>query len=309
MIDFHHHFCNRNDYKIFLKLCQKTDIEKAALISLPDNNRIAGNYNSEVKYALDHGREKFLGFGAMNHQKIRGDIPVVPYDIQVEKLHADGFAGVKIWLGKPLTRDLFGVEPTSSVVKDLLSASSDLGLTVLYHAADPPDFWEKGGIYQLGNYRSFQGCIEDFCELAGTFPRISFIGAHLLFLAGSLDNLSEILVSFPNIYLDTAPGRWFLHELDTVRDEAADFFYRFRNRLLFGTDSFFFPADIHGFSVNSRLKKRIVTIKMYKDFFFSNKYFKNPYQGSKELYPTIKGLGLSENIKKNILTENGLRFW
>jgi predicted TIM-barrel fold metal-dependent hydrolase len=311
MIDFHLHFCDRNQYGSFVSFCEKTGLDKVALISLPDLRRDSGTFNEEVLFAVKKNPSRFIGFGALNHRKNNlGTSPAVPYGEQVQNMYKEGFTGVKIWLGKPLTKTLFGVSVRDPAVQEAFSAAQELGMPIVYHAADPPDMWDAGKEYGAGDYDSFEKCIEDAVYCAQTYPDIPFFFAHLLFLAGGLDKLEEILVSHPNVLLDTAPGRWFFHELDKSHEKAVAFFTRFSKRIVFGTDALFFPASFYQPQTSGvDEQENIVTIERIHRYLGTSGVVDNPYPATMDQFPNLQGLGLGREVLSNIMQGNTEKFF
>ena len=64
-----------------------------------------------------------------------------------------------------------------------------------------------------------------------------FIGAHLGSLEWSVDELSKALDRFPNMAVETAArmGQIF-HQTSTQRDKVREFFIKYQDRVLYGTD-------------------------------------------------------------------------
>ena len=310
MIDFHLHFCDRNQYDSLISTCEITGLDKAALISLPDLQRESGTFNEEILFAIHKDPARFIGFGALNHRKnSRGTGPEIPYGEQVQKMHKDGFTGVKVWLGKPLTKTLFGVSVRDSAMHEAFAAAQELGMPIVYHAADPPDFWDIGKVYGDGEFDSFEKCIEDALWCAENFPDIPFFFAHLFFLAGGLEKLKNLLVSHPNVFLDTAPGRWFFHELDSDREKAIEFFTTFSNRIVFGSDALFFDQEVYSLGAGPNEQEAIKTINRIRKFLGTEVLIDNPYPSTKDLFPEIRGLGLERRALENIMQKNVERFF
>lgn len=310
MIDFHFHFCDIRRLEEFAAVLRLAGVEKAALVSLPDNTQPGGSYNRAVISAIRKNPASFIGFGALDHRKnTSGSGPRVSYGRQVELLRQEGFSGIKLWLGKPLAEKIFSVSLRSEMIEEVFYAARESGMPVLYHAADPPDFWNVGGPYCSGDFPSFLQSIEDACYYAETFPDVVIIFAHLLFLAGGLDKLESLLVRCPNIYVDTAPGRWFLHELDDNRDMAIRLFSRFSGRILFGSDTFMFPGPVHGFSSRPEVREMAGGIKKTRNFFEKEDVMENDYPGTRKNFPMVRGLMLEPAVIESITEKNGEQFF
>ena len=68
-------------------------------------------------------------------------------------------------------------------------------------------------------------------------PGLIFIGAHLGSLEWSVDEISKRLDRFPNMAVETAArmGQVF-HQTSTQRDKVREFFIKYQDRVLYGTD-------------------------------------------------------------------------
>jgi len=87
--------------------------------------------------------------------------------------------------------------------------------------------------------------LDQLKDLMRRYPDIPIIGAHQMYLG--LDRLAELFDEFPNLYIDTSVGfflRWCddLEECD--RKPYHDFFVKYHDRILFGTDTDIVPAGI-----------------------------------------------------------------
>ena len=246
LTDIHIHFCDSSRLEEFLKFCDLTGIRKAGLVSLPDPKR--GTFNMPVLAAVKRAPDRFIGFGCLDHRQERTERSG---SLQVKNLAASGFHGLKLWIGKPSVQKFFGIAMEDNYITGALKTAEDLDMPVLFHLADPPVFWNPGGpLYENTNgssvQDSFQNWIDRGRNIFSRFTGTTFIGAHLLFLAGGLPELDTILMEHLNLMLDTAPGRWFYRILAGLKTKAAAFFTKHAGRILLGSDSFFFPENYTG---------------------------------------------------------------
>lgn len=307
--DIHIHFCDAPRLHEFLSFCEHSGIKKAGLVSLPDLKR--GTFNSEVAAALKAAPERFTGFGCLDHRTGRTERNSAA---QVKGLHAAGFKGLKLWLGKPAVAKTYGLRLEDDYISGALKAASDRQMPVLLHLADPPDFWTKradGSSVYTDADGSFESWIDRGEALFSRFPDITFIGAHLLFLAGGIDNLNRIMSEHGRLCLDTAPGRWFYRKLSEQRAEAREFFHRWRNRLLLGSDSMFFPADYTEFPPGN-VDKNLITVSRIVNFLAADKTIDDPYPWPD--YPPaavmkLRGLSLDKQTIDMITAGNAEQFF
>jgi predicted TIM-barrel fold metal-dependent hydrolase len=271
LTDLHIHFCDAKQYGELVRFCDLTGITKAGLVSLPDLKQ--GNFNTAVLMALRKSPERFIGFGCLDHRFQHNEIGGAN---QVRQLSKSGFSGLKLWLGKPAVQHAFDIKMEDEYISGALNAASDLGMPVLIHIADPPDFWEPGGDLYLhvdhntktGSTNDYPGRFENWIDrglaLFSRFSEIKFIGAHLLFLAGGLEKLDSILDAIPNLYLDTSPGRWFYRKLAEQKKSATEFFEHRAERLFFGSDSCFLPLGYTLLPPVAHTKKRVAFDRILK---------------------------------------------
>lgn len=311
--DFHIHFCETSRLEEFLSFCEEAKIARAGLVSLP--HKSWGNFNDSILKAVNHSPERFFGFGCLDHRLSRTEKGGAA---QVKQLKADGFGGLKIWLGKPQIQAEFGIKIEDDYISGALKAAGNLGMSVLLHIADPPEFWNEGGI--LHNHDNFLNWIDRGRELFNKHPNTLFVGAHFLFLAGGLSGLAEILDYHSNLLLDTAPGRWFYRPLAENKIEASAFIHRHANRLLYGSDVMFFPKKFKTFPYIGKSENHIIVNRILHFLCGSatdnDNFIDDPYPWKD--YGTLNGKGkphklpcltLDESVVNKITNSNTNRFF
>ena len=96
-------------------------------------------------------------------------------------------------------------------------------------------YWSEG--WKKGVEYSNEELLQSFLRIAKAHPRGHFIGAHQLHLG--LDRLEEIFEEYPNVYIDTSIGcfvRWGDEIYPEDQKKIRDFFIKYADRILFGTD-------------------------------------------------------------------------
>lgn len=63
------------------------------------------------------------------------------------------------------------------------------------------------------------------------------IFAHFYFLSGDISAASALLDNYKNVYLDITPGIEMYYNFTNNRSSWRDFFIKYQNRILFGTDA------------------------------------------------------------------------
>lgn len=198
---------------------------------------------------------------------------------EIKNFKEQGFVGLKLWPhGKILTSKI-------PKIHEQLDEAGRQGMPlVAFHTGDPGDI--------KGDNKEFPKYEDDTIEVAKAHPQTTFIFAHGLFMLQSdkgMEKLAEIFDKNPNIYVDVA----FTHnarqpEKYTI-SKARDFYIKYKDRILFGSDVFGAGGGAQGF-LNERklLETNEVT---------------NGLHGG----PKMEGLNLPEPVLNHIYYWNAAR--
>lgn len=226
----------------------------------------------------------------------------------VEVLKADvaaGARGVKIWKNfglrlKDGNGELLAID--SPKLKPLWDYIARENLPVAMHAADPPAFFrpinkQNERIIELGRHPDWSFYGENFPDrddlLAARdrlFARrrdIRFVALHFGAHAQDLKRAGALLDKHPNVWVDIAQR---IDELGRQPYAARDFFLKYQDRILFGSDGVPWPAKMSSY---------------FRFLETRDEYF--PYDGriNKRKGPwRIYGLGLPKPVLKKIYYNN-----
>lgn len=232
----------------------------------------------------------------------------------IEKLIKNGETqGIKIWKYLGLrTRDSLGKvipvdDPRLSPIWDKVS---EYGIPVVWHMGDPAAFFTpidkfNERFIELGRYSqwSFYGSrfpsretiLKGRENVIKQHPDITFIGAHMGMNAEDLSYIGYLLDTYPNYYIETST---VLSELGRQPYTAREFFIKYQDRILFGTDggSLF---GVKGWSVT----------KFYLAYFefleTNNEYIDYPMQGAIDQGDwKIYGINLPDEVLEKIYYKN-----
>ncbi|MBX7165387.1 MAG: amidohydrolase [Pirellulales bacterium] len=221
---------------------------------------------------------------------------------------AQGASGLKFHK----TFGLAWKNPDGSLIKiddprwdPIWEACGRLDLPVLIHTADPAAFWEP---IDEQNERweelkrhpewSFHGpqwpprleLLEALLRIVARHPQTKFIGAHVASNAEDLRTVGRWLDAYPNLYVDLAAR---IAELGRQPYTARDFFLKYSDRILFGTD---------GPRTRGRLLPHWELLETRDEFFaYGDEPF--PVQGFWNIY----GLDLPDEVLRQVYLENALR--
>lgn len=161
----------------------------------------------------------------------------------IEKIYQQGFPVVKFWFGprvRDFVREQFKIDPpkirlSDPFFKSIFAKIEELGLILLIHVSDPDLWYEK--VYQpVSRYGTKREHIDDFEEILSSFPNLKVQQAHFGSQPEDLENLARWIESYPNYYIDISSARWMARELGRYPKKAREFFIKYSDRILFGTD-------------------------------------------------------------------------
>jgi len=113
---------------------------------------------------------------------------------------------------------------------------------IMWHVADPAPFWyapvNPKWDYSRGGYPDFRELMEQVFDVMERHPRLRVTFAHFLFLSQYPDVLESLFERYENMTLDVTPGTEMYLDFDKRRDDYRSFFETYRDRILFGTDTY-----------------------------------------------------------------------
>lgn len=226
----------------------------------------------------------------------------------LEQAKAAGASGLKIFKG-------FGLEyrnPDGSLIEvddprwdPIWEACGRLGLVVLMHTADPSAFfepidatnerWEELHRHPEWSFYGPEWPKRDDLHAARNrvivrHPATTFIAAHMGNDAEDLSQLGHWLDEYPNLYVDMTSR---IAELGRQPYTAREFFLKYADRILFGTDG-------------PRSRERLLPHWRFletRDEYFP--YAENPFppQGFWNIY----GIDLPDDVLRKVYQENAAR--
>jgi len=212
------------------------------------------NGNPEALYAKAKHPERVYLFPGLDYSAVARDIDHrLTYSLaeQVDRLAAMGCDGIKMLNGKPNYRKAAGLALDSVIYDDYFERLEARGFPVLWHVNDPEEFWNpkeapewaKGPGWLYDDTFPTKESIYGECERAlAKHPNLNIIFAHFYFLSDDLPRAAAFLDRYPRVTFDLAPGIEMLHNFTKRLDETRDFFLKYQDRILFGTD--FAPGGV-----------------------------------------------------------------
>ena len=156
---------------------------------------------------------------------------------EIKTFKEQGFVGLKLWPhGAILTSKI-------PMIHEQLDEAGRQGMPLVgYHTGDPGD--------AKGNSPAFPKFEDDTIEVAKAHPQTTFIFAHGLFMLENdqgMAKLAGIFDKYPNVFVDVAFTHNARQPAHYTVSKAREFYIKYRDRILFGTDVFAAGAGADGF--------------------------------------------------------------
>ena len=164
----------------------------------------------------------------------------------------------------------------------------ELGLPVLIHSADPRMYWteslkgRKPRMHQSW-MPSWEELIQQRDAILKRHPGTTFIGAHFGSMSSDLPMVAKTLDAYPNFNVDVASRLRFMEapSPETVRE----FFTKYQDRVLFGTDTFVPYIDGILKSPERMVQWKDLRSRVYAWYL---EYFETDHQNLVEPFPNSK---------------------
>ncbi len=216
------------------------------LVSTPDPKEISHN-PAVIAYKAAHPQTTFIS-GGLDHFSVQAyptDMPLAFVD-QVNAMVTAGFDGLKLLESKPIARKLINIPLDGPIYAPMWAAVEELGIPVVWHVADPEEFWDRercpqwvfdsGWFYGDGTYPLKEELNHEVENVLTRYPGLKVILAHFFFLSADLNRAAAFLDAHPNACFDLTPGSEMYFNFSANLDAAHEFFSRYQDRILFGTD-------------------------------------------------------------------------
>jgi len=245
IIDNHVHMGNIATESSLLAIREATGIEKMALVAIP--NPAAGTGLPQSLYLKARHPGRFFVFAGLNHaEKLSGGKVQTPsLAEQAENFVRMGCDGIKMIEGKPTSRQRMNVPVTDPYFADYWARVEELGLPLVWHVNDPEEFWDPGKIPGWARERNWgygpddvqkEQLYAEVDEVLARHPNLKIIFAHFYFLSADLPRAARFFDEHPHVHFDLAPGIEMLYNLSRDPEVGREFFIRYADRIVFGTD-------------------------------------------------------------------------
>jgi predicted TIM-barrel fold metal-dependent hydrolase len=225
---------------------------------------------------------------------------------ELERLVEHGAVGIKFWKDLGLTvRGADGqlVRIDDDRLAPIFDKAAELRVPVMFHTADPDAFFlpidaANERYEELAAHPDWSFCGSQYSKeellrqrdrVFARHPNTTFVGAHVAGSSEHLARAAHVLDSFPNVYVDISARA---SELGRQPFTAREFFLRYSDRILFGSD--LLPEE-----------------SMYRLYFrfleTADEYFEYPSHASRQGRWNIYGLNLPDDVLRKVYRDNALR--
>ena len=245
IIDGHVHMGGIDEEDALLAILEATGIGRMVLVSIQDEASGAGLPQS--LYMKARHPERFYVFAGLNHAaRLSGSKVAAPsLAEQVANFAAMGCDGIKMIEGKPTSRRKMNVPVTDPYYAQYWERVEELGLPIVWHVNDPEQFWDPRALPEWARKHGWGYGPQDVTkeelylevdEILRRHPRLKVIFAHFYFLSADLPRAARFLEEHPTAHFDLAPGIEMLYNISRDPEAGRDFFIRYADRIVFGTD-------------------------------------------------------------------------
>ena len=252
VVDIHHH-CDAPDPEAMRARMEMLDRAGVCAVANLDAGRVEGTLPAWLEVQKSYPGRIVL-FPKFTRKDFEGIQDPGFFDGLVRELQraADrGARGVKIWkdLGM-IIRDESGrlLRIDDPRLDPFWTKCGKLGLVVFIHSADPREYWypltpnslhygartEEDQYYKIPGMPSWEELIAQRDAVVAKHPRTIFIGAHFASMTLDLAGLAERLDRYPNLQVECGARLRMLGRLNPKA--VRDFFTKYQDRILFGTD-------------------------------------------------------------------------
>jgi len=164
---------------------------------------------------------------------------------QVEIYRDLGADGLKMIEGKPTTRKYLDVPVDDPYFAGYFAKLEETQFPVVWHVNDPEEFWDPEKLPDWAAERNWgyddtdvqkEAQYAEVERVLEKHPGLNLVFAHFYFLSADLPRAAAVFDKYPRVHFDLAPGIEMLYNTADNVDETREFFIKYADRIVFGTD-------------------------------------------------------------------------
>ena len=208
----------------------------------------------------------------------------------------------------------------SPVRQVAMETAFNLGMTFMVHVADP-DVWFQTKYQDSKRYGTKAQQYGPLEAVLRRFPT-RVLAAHMGGWPENLPFLSDLLLRYPNLYLDCSATKWVVRELGRQEPSVVRaFFEQWQDRICFGTD--IVASDEHLYAAEAKTDKGTQASSEADAFdLYSSRFWAlrtlletsydgpSPIEDRDSAAPSVRlrGIGLAPEVLHKIYRQNWIRF-
>jgi len=176
---------------------------------------------------------------------------------------------------------------------------------VMVHVGDP-DVWWTHTYQDTAKFGTKESQYVPFVRMMEMFPEFIWIGAHMGGDPEHPEHLEEMLVRFPNFYIDTSATKWQVREVSPRTEAIRGLISRFPTRFLFGSDL----VTRHGLTREHYVSRYWCQRTLWESSWSGPSPISDPdFTPTAESgqTPVLRGVGLPADVLRMVYAENGRR--
>ena len=247
LIDCHIHYPHPSMMTSLTEIADTLRLNRFNIVCTPHEQRLS--LVPDALHLKAHHPERVFVFGGLNLAAyfMAPDAVGKMFSDDIDLLFSAGCDGIKIIEGKPQLRKMLPIPAFDSVsFAPFWEKAAQSQTPILMHINDPEEFWDKdkapdwaferGWFYGDGTFINNEKQYSEIFNVLKQNPTLKIIFAHFLFMSAQLPRLADLLDTYPNMYIDLTPGIEMYHNFSVKVEEARDFFIKYQDRIMFGTD-------------------------------------------------------------------------
>jgi predicted TIM-barrel fold metal-dependent hydrolase len=301
VIDYHNHLDAQEPREV-LRIMDECGIERIVNITMHTGDMAL----EMIRKFHSVAPARFATYGWMDWSDVQSAGFFQRCVHRLETLIEKGACGLKIWkdLGtKVLDADGNLLRIDDERLDPLYEKAAELGVPIMYHIADPDAFFlpidaaneryeELAAHPEWSYYGSHYGKLELLAQrdrVIARHAKTTFVGAHVAEHPEDLAYVTKLLEKYPNLHVDIGAR---CAELGRQPYTAREFFLKFADRILFGTDLI---PEVNMY----RLHYRFLETR--------DEYFEYPSHASRQGRWNIYGLFLPDDVLRTVYRDNAVR--
>lgn len=307
IVDAHQHLWKVEEADRLVEIADVVGLERFGIVCTTSPEQVNANPPALVCKARNPGRVYALC--GLDHSKrmSHGVIDTPTLAEQVDRLIEMGADGIKMIEGKPTTHRYLPVALDEPYFEEYFARVEEKGFPILWHVNDPEEFWDPALLpgwaakHDWGYDETDIQKENQYAQVARVLerhPDLVVIFAHFYFLSADLPRAAALLGSFENVHLDLAPGIEMLYNMSKDVEGTREFFTRWADRIVFGTDISSEQTDAEVTARAGIVTRWLETAEEYRVPGEVDELLGDPEDGR------IHGLSLGEDVLEKICRTN-----